>query len=107
MRAPVETFAKKKIEIIIEAPALQKVLRVFETRKIIGYTIFAVLAGSGHEGRWDASGLVGDSGRMLSVVCVLDQKELDIVLGYIEPIIRTQIGIVLVSDVQVIRRNHF
>jgi len=103
----VETFAKKKIEIIIEAPAQQKVLRVFEAKKILGHTIFPVLAGSGHEGRWDASGLVGNTGRMISVICVLDASELNAVLAEIEPIIRTQIGIVLISDVQVIRRHHF
>ena len=102
-----ETFEKKKVEIIIEAPAQQKVLSAFEGKKILGYTIFPALAGSGHEGRWDASGLVGDSGRMISVVCVLDPSELNALLAEIEPVIRTQIGIVLISDVQVIRRHHF
>ncbi len=102
-----QTFSKKKIEVIIEAPALKKVVQAFDTRKIIGYTIFPVQAGSGHEGRWDATGLVGDMGRMISVMCVLDAAELDAVLVDIEKIIRTQIGIVLISDVQVIRRDHF
>lgn len=102
-----ETFAKKKIELIIEAPVLQKVLSVLSARKIQGYTVFPAIAGSGHEGNWEASGSVGESGRMVSVICVLDASELASVLADIEPVIREQIGIVLVSNVEVIRRNHF
>ncbi|MBY0530545.1 MAG: transcriptional regulator [Xanthobacteraceae bacterium] len=98
---------KKRIEVIIEAPALKKVVQAFDSRKIIGHTIFPVLAGSGHEGRWDAAGLIGDTGRMVSVMCVLDPAELDAVMIDIQPIIQNQIGIVLISDVQVIRREHF
>lgn len=102
-----QTFLKKRIEVIIEAPALKKVVQAFDSRKIIGHTIFPVLAGSGHEGRWDAAGLIGDTGRMVSVMCVLDPAELDAVMIDIQPIIQNQIGIVLISDVQVIRREHF
>lgn len=102
-----ETYSKKRIEIVIEAPALSKVLRVFDARKVLGYTIVPALAGSGHEGRWESSGSVGESGRMLMVVSVLDGSELDLVLSDLEQIIRSQIGIVLISDVQVIRRDHF
>jgi len=107
MSAVVQTFPKKKIELIIEAPALKNVIRAFEQRKIIGYTVFPVLAGSGHEGQWDSSGAVGDTGRMNCVVCVLDAAELDALMVDVEKIIRAQIGIALISDVQVIRRDHF
>jgi PII-like signaling protein len=102
-----KTFPKKKIELIIEAPALKNVIRAFEKRKILGYTVFPVLAGSGHEGQWDSSGAVGDSGRMNCVVCILDPAELDALMIDVEKIIRTQIGIAVISDVQVIRRDHF
>ena len=102
-----QTFLKKRIEVIIEAPALRKLVHALEHKKIIGYTIFPVLAGSGHEGRWDAAGLIGDTGRMVSVMCVLDSAELDAVMIDIQPIIQNQIGIVLISDVQIIRREHF
>ena len=102
-----QTFPKKKIELIIEAPALKNVIRAFEKRKIIGYTVFPVLAGSGHEGQWDSSGVVGDAGRMNCVVCVLDATELDALMFDVGKIIRAQIGIALISDVQVIRRDHF
>ncbi len=103
----VQTFPKKKIELIIEAPALKNVIRAFEKRKIVGYTVFPVLAGSGHEGQWDSSGAIGDTGRMTCVVCVLDPAELDLLMFDVDKIIRTQIGIVLISDVRVIRRDHF
>lgn len=107
MSENMQTFPKKKIELIIEAPALKNVVRAFEKRKIIGYTVFPVLAGSGHEGRWDSSGAVGDTGRMNCVICVLDESELDSLMVDIEKIIRAQIGIALISDVEVIRRDHF
>lgn len=53
------------------------------------------------------SGAVGDTGRMTCVVCVLDRAELDLLMFDLDKIIRVQIGIALISDVQVIRRDHF
>jgi len=107
MSERIQMHAKKKIELIIEAPLVRKVIALFDVRRVSGYSILPLLGGSGHEGRWDAAGAVGDTGRMVAVVCIVDESSLDDVLQDIYPLVMRQIGIVTVSDVQVIRKDHF
>lgn len=102
-----KTYAKKRIDIIIEAPLLRRVIERLEASQVSGYSVFPVLAGRGHEGSWEANGLVGDSGRMAAVMCIVDASELDGLLEDIFPLIKQQIGIVTIGDVQVIRGDHF
>lgn len=86
---------------------MRRIIEHLEARQVSGYSVFPVLAGRGHEGSWRADGLVGDTGRMVAVMCIVDATELDLLLEEIFPLVQQQIGIVTVSDVQVIRRDHF
>ena len=74
---------KKRIELIIEAPLLRSVIGRLERRGISGYSVLPVLAGLGREGRWESSGLVGDAGRMVALICIIDPAACD---GVIEDI---------------------
>ena len=98
---------KKRVEIVIERPLLRRLIAKLDELEVSGYSVVPVLAGSGREGRWDAAGLVGDAGQMVSAICVLDGADLERFLDAIFPLVERQIGIVTVCDVEVIRSGRF
>lgn len=102
-----QTYKKKQIQIICERPILKRVQRSLEQLAVRGYTVIPALAGSGSEGGWDREGMVGDAGQMVMIVVILDQAELDRVLDGVFAIVSTQVGVIAVSDVEVVRPDRF
>jgi PII-like signaling protein len=98
---------KKRVEIVVEAPALHRLLDRLDRAGVTGYTVVAGLAGRGHDGAWDSSGLAGEAGRMMLVICILDEARLGAVIEGVYDVVSRQIGIVAVSDVFVVRADHF
>ncbi|NBJ10267.1 DUF190 domain-containing protein [Microvirga arsenatis] len=102
-----QTHLKKRIEIVVEYPALRRLLERLDRSQVTGYTVVPALAGRGHDGLWSSEGLAGDAGRMMMVICITDPARLDPVLEEVYSVVARHIGIVTVSDVQVIRSDHF
>ena len=101
------THAKKRIEIIVEAPVLHRLTDRLDRADVTGYTVIPALAGRGMGGgAWSREGLAGEAGRMVMVICITDETRVDAVLETVYAIVSRQIGIVSVSDVQVIRPEH-
>lgn len=100
-------YPKKRIEIIVEMPVLNRLLDLLDRLAVTGYTVMPALAGRGRDGSWRRSGLVGEAGHMVVVVCILDESRINEVLEPVFNLVSRQIGIVTVSDVQVVRQEHF
>jgi nitrogen regulatory protein PII len=98
---------KKRIEIIIERPILRRMTDALDTSGVRGYTILPAHGGSGQDGAWERDGLVSAAGAMVAIICILDATNLEPVLDAIYAVVERQIGIVSVSDVEVIRSDHF
>ncbi len=103
----IETFTKKKLEIVLERPLLNRLLDLLDRLEVSGYTALPALAGRGHDGVWRREGMVGEAGQMIVVFCILDGDRIDAVLSEVRELITRQIGIVTVTDVEVVRRDHF
>ena len=102
-----QTHLKKRVEIVVEAPVLRRLVDRLDAAAVTGYTVIPALAGRGRDGSWRGEGLAGDAGRMVMVVCITDPSKVDTVLETVYVVVQRQIGIVTVSDVQVIRAEHF
>jgi nitrogen regulatory protein PII len=102
-----KTYPKKRIAIVIEQPVLHRVLDALDRQAVTGYTVYPVIAGRGREGSWRADDLVSDAGRMVSVVCVCDASKVDLITETIYKIVSRQVGIITISDCEVIRPDHF
>ena len=102
-----QTTLKKRIEIVIEAPVIDRLRRVLDDKGVSGYTIVPAVAGRGKHGRWNREGEISDTGRMMVLFAIVDPSELDDMLGAVYAVLSRQIGIVSVSDVQVVRDEHF
>ena len=105
--APLPVHAKKRIDIVIEMPMLNRLLDRLDELAVTGYTVLPALAGRGSEGSWRREGLVTEAGRMVMVICVLDEARVDLVLERVFKLVSRQIGIVTVSDVAVVREEAF
>jgi nitrogen regulatory protein PII len=101
------TYPKKRIEIVIEAPAIKRLLEVLDQAGVTGYTVVPALAGRGQDGPWRRDDSLNNAGNMVMVICITDGAKADDVLSRAFELVRRYIGIVSVSDIQVVRKEHF
>lgn len=100
-------YAKKRLDIFVEAPALQQVVAALEDANVQGYTVYEANAGKGHAGRWRRDDSFNDATNVVTVVCILDATQVDQVVAAVFDIVQRQIGVLTVSDVMVVRPEHF
>jgi nitrogen regulatory protein PII len=96
----------KRVEIIIEAPMEARLTEALTEAGVTGFTILPVLGGSGRSGQWSREGQVGRSG-MVSVVCIIKPDRLDTLLDAAFAVVQRHIGVVTVTDAQVLRAERF
>ena len=101
-----KTFPKKRLEFLVEMPFLDRLLTQLDDMAV-NYTALPALAGSGSSGPWRRDGLVSEAGVVVMVVCILEADKADQVLEAVSPALFRQIGVVSISDVQVLRGDHF
>lgn len=101
------TYPKKRLSIIIEAPFLNRLLDILNRLDVPGYTALPALAGKGSSGAWTRDCLSSDAGRMIQVLVVLDEEKVPAILREVKSVINRQTGIVTLSDVEVLRPELF
>jgi PII-like signaling protein len=103
-----QTYPKKRVEIFIEAPVLHRLLQFLSDQDVTGYTVLPALAGRGDSDRvWSREGQVGDAGRMVAIVMIIDEAKLDTLFDQLYAMVARQIGIIAVSDCTVVRGERF
>ena len=66
-----DTYAKTRIDILVEAPFRKHLCDLVNRHGVSGYTVFPALAGRGDQTAWLRSGLISDVGKMELVVGVV------------------------------------
>jgi nitrogen regulatory protein PII len=102
-----ETFAKKRIEIVIETPLVERVTDCLDSMAVTGYSAVALTAGRGHGGAWSAEGQIGTAQQMTQIVCIADPAIANQVIQKLFEIVKTQAGFIVISDVVVLRPERF
>lgn len=102
-----QTHPAKRVAIIIEAPMERRLRKTLEDADITGYTILPVLGGSGRSGQWSREGQVGRAGGMVQVICVVKEERLEKLLEHLFDVVERHIGVVTVSDCEVLRAERF
>jgi nitrogen regulatory protein PII len=101
-----ETHTAKRVEIVIEAPLERRLTDALTNAGVTGFTILPVLGGSGRSGKWSRDGQVGRAG-MVSVVCLIKPERLDGLLEAAFSVVEKHIGVVSITDAQVLRAERF
>jgi len=102
-----ETFPKKRIEIMVEAPLLNRIIAILDEQGVSGYTVLPALAGRGRDGTWHRDGQVGRVGSVVQILCIVDESREQEILEPLFRLVSRQIGIVTITDVRVVRAEHF
>ncbi|MCV0396456.1 MAG: transcriptional regulator [Rhizobiaceae bacterium] len=97
----------KRVEIIIEAVMERQLTNALIEAGVTGYTILPVSGGSGRSGQWSREGQVGRAGGMVAVICLIRPERLDGLLEAAFAVVERHIGVVSVSDTQVLRAERF
>jgi nitrogen regulatory protein PII len=97
---------KKRIEIIVEASCVQTILDMIEATGATGYTLLHEVSGKGHRGVRNDSHLTDVFRNVLIVVIAAEEIAREIV-SRSQPLLENYAGIVSLSDVEVVRDDHF
>ena len=102
-----ETHRAKRIEIMIETPALRRVRRALENAGVRGYSILSVEGGYGRTGSWSSEGEVSIASDMDMIWCIVAEERAEAVVDAVFSVVDRQIGVVTISDCEVVRRERF
>lgn len=102
-----QTHPAKRVEIIIEAPMERRLRSALEDAGVNGYTVLPVKGGSGRSGSWSREGQVGSAGGMLAVVCIIRPGRLDSLLDAAFAVVEDHIGVISITDCDVLRAEKF
>ena len=101
-----QTHDAKRVEIIIEAPMEGRLTEALMRAGVTGFTVLPVLGGSGRSGQWSRDGQLGRAG-MVAVICLIRPEKLDMLLDAAFAVVERHIGVVSVTDTQVLRAERF
>jgi len=102
-----QTHKAKRVEIIIESMMERRLTEALRKADVTGYTILPVKGGSGRSGEWSRAGQVSRAGGMLAVVCIIRPDRLDALLEAAFAVVDRHIGVVSVTDCEVLRAERF
>jgi len=102
-----KTYPKKRIDIMVEAPLMDRVIAILDEQNVSGYTVLPALSGRGKDGAWHRDGQIGRVGAVVQIFCIVDESREQDVLEPLFRLVSRQIGIVTISDVRVVRPDHF
>ena len=102
-----QTHRAKRVEITIEAVMQSRLTDALTKAGVTGYTVLPVLGGSGKSGAWSRSGQVSRASGMVQVVCIIKPERLDDLLDGVFAVVERHIGVVSVSDCDVLRAERF
>ena len=100
-----ERHQAKRVEIIIEEPMGRRLTQALTKAGVTGFTVLPVHGGSGRSGVWTREGQI--TGGMVAVVCIIRPERLDDLLDAAFAVVQKHIGVVSVTDCEVLRAERF
>ncbi|MDZ4775152.1 MAG: hypothetical protein SGJ23_00020 [Alphaproteobacteria bacterium] len=96
---------RRKLEIFIEAHALESLEAMLATSGFKGWSVFEGYEGAGVHGQWRQTGI--DEKGLNLLIAIGDEQACESALHWLEDYFKIYPGIVAVSDVQVMRGERF
>ena len=102
-----QTHKAKRVVITIEAIMQRRLTDALLGAGVTGYSILPVLGGSGRSGEWSRDGQVSRASGMVQVICIIKPERMDALLEAAFEVVDKHIGVVTISDVEVLRAERF
>ncbi|MFT6303909.1 MAG: nitrogen regulatory protein PII [Granulosicoccus sp.] len=100
-------YKAKRLEIIIETPMQSRLTNALTEAGVTGFTLLPVLGGNGRSGPWSREGEVSRAGGLTMVLCIVRAEKLDELLELAYAIVDRYIGMVTITDCDVLRAERF
>jgi PII-like signaling protein len=101
-----DLYHKKKIEIVTDAAALNDVAQLIKRCGASGYTVIKGVAGQGSRGVRVSGDIFGVFENVM-VIVVAEKSMAERILSEVMQVLEARPRMVLVSDVEVLRDDHF
>jgi PII-like signaling protein len=102
-----ELHRRKRVEIVVEKQLVRQVTAALRRRhEISGFTMLPCLGGAGHHGQ-RAPDAITDVLDNVVIVVITREEVVQPLLDELMRLLEDRIGIVAVSDVEVVRPGHF
>ena len=102
----VQTFTRKRVEILIDTPLAPRLIQAASQAGIAGYTLIPVESGAGRSGTWHGDHVTGAQSKTIFLTIASEEnatKFVDMLAPHLE-----SFGMLLtLSDVQVVRPERF
>ena len=102
-----QTHKAKRVVITIEKIMLSRLTAAIEKADVSGYSILPVFGGSGRSGPWTREDNIGRGDGMVQVICIIKPERLDTLLESAFEVVERHIGVVTISDCDVLRAERF
>ncbi len=101
-----QLFTKKKVEIVIAAPLLRRILAILDELGVTGYTVLRAISGKGHHVEWDLADLSSSTQQVMIVVVVADETA-ERIAQEVGAVFEKHHGVVFFTSVEVLRSDYF
>ncbi len=98
---------RHRIELIIERMAYKRACRILEASGMTGYTVLPAMAGYGNGARWQRDTDISASRDMVVIVSIGEEARVRACMEEISRLLGAHIGVVTVSEVEVLRPDRF
>lgn len=99
--------AKRRLELIIERMALSRACNVLDEAGMPGYTVLGTQAGRGRSHGWRREDDPSSSREMVVVIAIGDETRIERALQALHELVDAHIGVLSISDVDVLRPDRF
>lgn len=102
----VNTVARRKIEILVDAPLVRRVTAAADAAGVTGYTLLPTLGGAGHGGRWSDDQVTGAEAKVMFVT-ITNEVVAAALIEALAPLLDDH-GLLLISGiVEIVRNDRF
>ena len=101
------THNAKKVEITIEKVMERRLTDAFRKAGVTGWSVLPVLGGSGRSGEWSREGQISRGTGLVQVICIIKPEKLDTLLDAAFNVVERHIGVVCITDCEVLRVERF
>ena len=99
--------SKRRLELIIERMALSRACNVLDEAGMPGYTVLGTQAGRERTHSWRLEDDPSSSREMVVVIAIGDETRIERALRDLHELVDAHIGVLSISDVDVLRSERF
>jgi hypothetical protein len=101
-----QMVSRRRIEVLVDAPLMRRVLAAAATAGVTGYTLLPTLGGAGESGSWSDDQVSGAESKIMFLTVTSEQKA-EALINALTPLLESHGLILMTSVVDVVRGGKF